>query len=198
MDSWKTKAVGLAAAMGLAFLASCDNGPSAVETRARASEAPAWSEDAGRRDYAADDRADRSERREERRAANDDTPEVDGKPLWSSNRKYSAVENAAYHYRRNGRDFGARSQEAYVRKAHAFIADPPRGTLSLTRRNGDRLLYDPASNTFAVATRAGAPRTMFKPEEGMAYWERQKAREEGSGRRRTQRAERSDSSEENG
>lgn len=198
MDSWKTKTLGLIAAAGLAFLASCDNGPSAVETRARSEEAPAWSAEAEPRDYAANDREERSDRREERRAANDDTPEVDGKPLWSSNRKYSAVENAAYHYRRNGKDFGARSQEAYVAKAHAFIDSPPRGTLRLTRRNGDRLFYDPASNTFAVATRAGAPRTMFKPEDGLAYWEKQKSREQNGGRRSTRAAQRSDSSEDNG
>ena len=32
-------------------------------------------------------------------------------------------------------------------------------------------------NVFAVMSKAGAPRTMFKPDDGMAYWEQQKARE---------------------
>ncbi|HYE42072.1 MAG TPA: hypothetical protein VEA15_01660 [Caulobacteraceae bacterium] len=194
MDSWRMKTLALAAAAGLAFLASCDNGPSAVETRARSAEAPAWSEQDEPRDHADSRRPERSEPRAERRAANDEAPDFDGKPLWSSNRKYSAVQNAAYHYRRNGKDFGARSQKDYVAKAHAFIQDPPRGVLTLTRRNGDRLLYHPASNTFAVATRAGAPRTMFKPEDGMAYWERQQARERNGGSQRAQRAD----SEDNG
>ena len=192
MDSWRMKGLALAAAAGLAFLASCDNGPSAVETRARSSEAPAWSEQDERRDYAdsrGSERSERADTRAERRAANDDTPQFEGRPLWSSNRKYSAAQNAAYHYRRNGKDFGADSQRDYVAKAHAFIQDPPRGVLTLTRRNGDRLLYHPASNTFAVASKAGAPRTMFKPEDGMAYWERQQARERNGGR--SQRAERS-------
>ena len=39
----------------------------------------------------------------------------------------------------------------------------------------------------AVASKAGAPRTMFKPDEGMAYWEEQKARE---ARRQTARRSR--------
>lgn len=104
-------------------------------------------------------------------------PRIDGKPMWSSNSKYSAQENAAYHFERNGADFGAESVDDFVRKAHAFVGDPPREALTLTRANGDRLIYDPDSNTFAVATKDGAPRTMFKPDDGMAYWEKQKDRE---------------------
>ena len=57
--------------------------------------------------------------------------------------------------------------------AHAFIAEQPKGTLKLTRDNGDRLYYDPKGNTFLVATRDGAPRTMFKPSDGMSYWRAQ-------------------------
>ena len=36
---------------------------------------------------------------------------------------------------------------------------------------------DPKTNVFAVATKDGAPRTMFKPETGQAYWDQQKQRE---------------------
>ena len=36
----------------------------------------------------------------------------------------------------------------------------------IDRANGDALLYDAKSNTFAVVTKAGAPRTMFKPRDG--------------------------------
>lgn len=104
-------------------------------------------------------------------------PRVNGKPMWSSNAKYSAQENAAYHFERNGADFGAKDVDAFVEKAHAFVNDPPKGALTMTRANGDRLVYDEKSNTFAVATKDGAPRTMFKPDDGIAYWERQKERE---------------------
>ena len=104
-------------------------------------------------------------------------PLVDGKPMWSSNAKYSAQENATYHFERDGAAFGAATLDAFVRKAHAFVNEPPEGALTLTRANGDRLVYDPAANVFAVATKDGAPRTMFKPDDGMAYWDRQKERE---------------------
>ena len=104
-------------------------------------------------------------------------PCVDGKPMWSSNAKYSAEENARYHFERDGEAFGAATLDEFVRKAHAFVNEPPNGALTLTRDNGDRLIYDPAANVFAVATKDGAPRTMFKPDDGMAYWEKQKDRE---------------------
>ena len=42
---------------------------------------------------------------------------------------------------------------------------------------GRILIYDPKGNVFAVASKAGAPRTMFKPDDGMDYWAEQKARE---------------------
>ncbi|HEX6866951.1 MAG TPA: hypothetical protein VF122_06945 [Caulobacteraceae bacterium] len=112
-------------------------------------------------------------------------PRIDGKPMWSSNAKYSAEENAAYHFERNGKDFGAETVDAFVRKAHAFVSEPPREALTMTRANGDRLIYDPESNTFAVATKDGAPRTMFKPDNGMAYWEEQKDREAKQASRRS-------------
>jgi hypothetical protein len=64
-----------------------------------------------------------------------------------------------------------------------FTNRPPKGAQTLTRANGDRLIYDPASNVFAVATREGAPRTMFKPGEGPAYWDKVKAREAEGGAR---------------
>ncbi len=104
-------------------------------------------------------------------------PLLDGRPLWTSSRRGSAEENAQRAFARNGESFGASSLEAYVRKARTFIDDPPQGAQRLTRRNGDVLIYHPASNTFAVASREGQPRAFFHPDQGGAYWETQKARE---------------------
>lgn len=122
-------------------------------------------------------------------------PEVDGKPMWSASRRYSAQENAQRAFDRNGEAFGARDVDDFVRKAHAFVDRPPRGALTLTRTNGDILIYDPKANVFAVANRAGAPRTMFKPDEGKAYWDQQVAREAS---RREARAQRSGSEADEG
>jgi pyocin large subunit-like protein len=102
---------------------------------------------------------------------------ISGKPIWSASRRFSAQQNAERAFDRNGEAFGAGTLDDFVRKAHAFVEHPPKGTLTLTRGNGDVLLYDPKGNVFAVASKAGAPRTMFKPDDGMAYWEQQKARE---------------------
>jgi hypothetical protein len=115
-------------------------------------------------------------------------PDVNGKPMWAANRKHTAQENAQYQFAKNGDEFGARSEADYVTKVHAFIDSPPATAKTLDRNNGDRLIYDPRSNTFAVVSRDGAPRTMFKPRDGAAYWTQQQDRESkrktsGGGRR---------------
>ena len=123
----------------------------------------------------APERAGREDRRDDPR----DAPVrlVAGKPYWAANRTRSAEENAQRAFARNGADFGARNVDDFVEKAHAFVSRPPRDVQTLTRANGDKLFYSAERNVFAVASKAGAPRTMFKPREGMAYWEEQKTRE---------------------
>jgi pyocin large subunit-like protein len=150
-------------------LAACDNGPSAVAPKQAAGTQLAES--------AAPGPSVSDETPTDRRQ--DPVKLVDGKPMWSASRRYSAQENAERAFERNGEAFGAQDLDAFVRKAHAFVGHPPKGVLTLTRANGDRLFYDPKSNVFAVASKAGAPRTMFKPDEGLAYWEQQKSREAG-------------------
>lgn len=163
------KASPLAAA--LLILAACDNGPSAV---AQSGEARPASE-----------RSTETERPVEQADAREaPVPRVDGKPMWSASRRYTAEENAQRAFDRNGEAFGAKDVDDFVRKAHAFVTDPPAGAQTLTRANGDVLIYDAASNVFAVKTGEGAPRTMFKPDDGAAYWAEQREREA----RRTARA----------
>ena len=105
----------------------------------------------------------------------DPTPLLDGKPMWAANRLHGAEDNARYHFKRDGQSFGASSVEDYVRTAQAFIAAPPAGSEIIKRSNGDKLIFDPRGGVFAVATSEGAPRTFFKPKDGAAYWEKQKA-----------------------
>lgn len=104
-------------------------------------------------------------------------PMVDGKPMWAANRRHSAEENAQFQFAKNGEDFGARTETDYVAKVHAFLERPPSDVETIDRRNGDRLLYDPKDNVFAVVSKDGAPRTMFKPRDGASYWTQQKDRE---------------------
>lgn len=103
--------------------------------------------------------------------------QVVGKPFWAANRTRSAEENAERAFERNGETFGAATVEDYVETAHRFVSNPPKGTETLKRPNGDTLIYDPKGNVFAVVSREGAPRALFKPDDGAAYWEVQKTRE---------------------
>ena len=103
-------------------------------------------------------------------------PSFHGEPMWSENRSHSAQENAEYHFQRAGPDLGSKTLDDFLTKVHRFGDHPPTGTLKLTRPNGDRLLYDPKANLFAVFNAQGAPRTVFKPNDGMAYWTQQKQR----------------------
>lgn len=161
---------GAAALMLLAGLAACDSGASAVKAQK-----------AGER--AAADVAPPSTGGESsgggRTADPRDAPVklVAGKPYWAANRTRTAEENAQRSFERNGATFEAKSADDYVAKVHAFVSDPPKGSETLKRSNGDLLIYDPKGNVFAVVSREGAPRTMFKPDEGAAYWDEQKTRE---------------------
>lgn len=151
-----------ATAAGAALLAAgCDNGPPAVETRDRSGDSVALT-------AAVEAAPGAPPQRLERRAS---------RPRWSSTSRYTAEQNAERAFQRNGAAFGAASVDDYVAQAHAFIQAPPAGTRTLRRRNGDTLYYHEASNTFAVATADGAPRTLFKPDEGAAYWAEQEQRE---------------------
>jgi len=102
----------------------------------------------------------------------------DGKPIWAANKNHTAQENADYQFGKNGKDFGASTEADYVAKVHAFVDAPPGGIQKVERSNGDALLYDAKSNTFAVVSKTGAPRTMFKPRDGAAYWTQQVTREQ--------------------
>lgn len=156
-----------------ALLAGCDGGASAVPVR-KAAVSPAASATAPE---AATPRAS------EARVTGGG--ERAGQARWSSNRRFTSEQNAQRAFKRNGAAFGVTTVDAFVAKAHVFVTRPPKGAQILTRANGDRLIYDPASNVFAVATREGAPRTMFKPDEGAAYWEKVKAREAEGGSRKS-------------
>lgn len=150
-------------------LAGCGNGGSAVETRDRtagdaeatltAAAAPAGGVEAA--------------------------PEQ-VQPALTANRRETVDAKINRLFERNGADFGAATAEAYLAKVNAFTARPPAGTERVERANGDVLLYQASTNTFAVVSRDGAPRTMFKPRDGAAYWAKQKAAAPEFGRRRAE------------
>jgi pyocin large subunit-like protein len=161
--------VGVVAWLGVLSLAACDSGASAVKAPKGGERASAATE--GSATEASANAASRGDPR--------DAPVklIAGKPYWAANRTRTAEENAQRSFERNGEVFGAKTADDYVAKVHAFVSDPPKGSQTLKRSNGDLLIYDPKDNVFAVVSREGAPRTMFKPDEGAAYWTEQKTRE---------------------
>lgn len=96
------------------------------------------------------------------------TSRASKKPIWTSTKKptpKTPVENAFSHWKKHGQEFPQyKNAKQYVDGAHDFMKNPPPGTLSKTRANGEKVFYDPKSNTFAVQTAEGTPKTMFKPD----------------------------------
>ena len=145
-------AFGLVAGAGL-WLAGCDNGGSAVETRPREAVAV--------------------------EALPEPEPEVLVEapapvPVVTANRRETADAKIQRLFERNGAAFGTQTAEDYGDKIKAFTSKPPKGTETVKRANGDTLFYQASTNTFAVTDKNGVPRTMFKPDNGASYWARQK------------------------
>lgn len=161
----RMRTAGAVAALGLLALAACDNA-SAVETRERTAEPAAAA-------AAADGSMPVS-----------DVAEAEAKPALTASRRETVDAKTQRLYQRNGADFGARSPEDYLAKVGAFTARPPADAETIKRPNGDTLIYQASTNTFAVVARDGTARTMFKPTTGADYWAEQKAKAPTFGRRR--------------
>ena len=160
-------AVAMTAAL---VLAGCGNGESAVETRDRSAEAPQASLTSA---PLAEDGAS--------------TPVAEAKPALTANRRETVDAKTARLFERNGADFDAATPDAYLAKVEQFTRNPPAGTDRVERPNGDVLLYQASTNTFAVVSRDGVPKTMFKPRDGASYWAEQKAAAPTFGQRRATR-----------
>ncbi|MGN6293493.1 MAG: RHS repeat-associated core domain-containing protein [Chitinophagaceae bacterium] len=95
--------------------------------------------------------------------------------LWTSTKKLNSVENAFEHFKKHKSEFPEfKNAKEYAEGAKDFLQNSPEGTLMKTRPNGDVLKYNPTTNTFGVMDAKGTPKTMFKPEDGMKYWQQQK------------------------
>jgi hypothetical protein len=150
-------------------LAGCGNGDSAVETRERTETGTGAIQIAGTGTPP---------------EAEDGAPEQT-RPALTANRRESVDAKITRLFERNGADFGAATAQDYLAKVDAFTTRPPAGTERVERPNGDVLLYQASTNTFAVLSRDGVPKTMFKPRNGAAYWAEQKAAAPNFGQRRT-------------
>ena len=78
------------------------------------------------------------------------------------------------HFEKHAAEFGYRTPVEYLKGARDLTTRS--GTRAFTRKNGDKLIYDSASNEFAILRPDGVLRTYFKPEKGFDYWLQQLAK----------------------
>jgi hypothetical protein len=93
-----------------------------------------------------------------------DTPEGRN-PIWSATKKLTPAQNAYEHWKKHGAEFPEyRNAKQYADAARRFVNQAPLGSLTKNRANGEVIIYHPPTNTFAIKTASGAPKTMFKPD----------------------------------
>ncbi len=82
--------------------------------------------------------------------------------------------NLERHWEKHGSEFPEfHSAQEYGDAALNFFQNPPQGTLTKVRSDGEKLFYHPPSNTFGVTAPDGTPKTLFRPSGRMNYWNRQ-------------------------
>ena len=85
--------------------------------------------------------------------------------IWNATKKQTRVQNAFGHWKKHGAEFPhLHNAKEYVEDAWNFLLKSPAGTLRKSRANGEIVLFDPATDTFAVYLPNGTPKTMFKPD----------------------------------
>ena len=76
------------------------------------------------------------------------------------------------HYEKHGREMGYASSEEYLAGANAVIHNSD--VLHKTEKeDGDDVYYVEASNDLVIVSTDGYIRTYFRPEDGIAYYNRQ-------------------------
>lgn len=169
MGVTETKMKFVLAVAAVLMMAGCGNGETAVETRDRSPKAS----QAVLTGAAINEGGSASSASEA------------SKPVLTANRRETVDAKTARLFETNGADFNAATPEAYLVEVERFTRAPPAGTDRLERPNGDVLLYQASTNTFAVVSRDGVPKTMFKPREGASYWAEQKERAPTFGQRQS-------------
>lgn len=75
------------------------------------------------------------------------------------------------HFQKHGYEFGYTSAEQYLQGAIRVIGNP--SALKRTQADGDYAYYLQSTNEFVVVSPTGTIRTYFKPDDGIAYFNRQ-------------------------
>lgn len=105
------------------------------------------------------------------------------KKVWTSTSQKTSLQNARGHWLEHKSKFKNITFNQYTKKAKYFIDNPPKGTLKKFRAETQKgkttfkkIFYNVKSNTFAVSTKKGIPKTFFKPNnpnQGKRYYLKQ-------------------------
>lgn len=77
------------------------------------------------------------------------------------------------HFAKHAGEWGAGNitQAGYLKRAQSLLGSEVGGDIAgAARANGDILRYNMRTNEFAVGAADGTIRTLFRPQDGMAYW----------------------------
>ncbi|WP_375499690.1 hypothetical protein [uncultured Jatrophihabitans sp.] len=92
-----------------------------------------------------------------------------GRARWTSGKKLRE------HFAKHKKEFEYETADDYADAAAAFYDRAKAEGLPMkVDEEGDMLIYDESSNTFGVYTETGKTRTMFKPRDGIRYWNEQR------------------------
>lgn len=81
------------------------------------------------------------------------------------------------HYKKHVTDqkeYGKITKNEYLEIAQNIIGSDSPNVLSKKRADGSRVFYDKKNNDFVVLSKDGYIQTLFKPKDGIAYYNRQK------------------------
>ncbi len=85
---------------------------------------------------------------------------------------FRSAELLESHYQKHGGEFGNITKEEYLLLANQLIASST-ALRKQEKEDGDTVMYEEESNRFLVLSTDGYIRTFFRPDDGLAYYERQ-------------------------
>lgn len=105
-------------------------------------------------------------------AATSDAPADAGSSATASDISFCTVGGLDQHYDKHGREMGYASPEDYEQAA-AQVVEAPDTMHKPESEDDDTVYYQQSGNNFVVVSDRGCIRTYFRPDDGIAYYNRQ-------------------------
>jgi pyocin large subunit-like protein len=97
--------------------------------------------------------------------------------VWAAGPGFRSKSQFDEHYKKHGSEFGAISQQEYLRLAQELRDAPPgRDILIASRPDGEFTKFDRRTGYFGAYNAGGTIRTFFIPRDGERYFRRQAKR----------------------